>query len=190
MAFPWALFERLSLASGNIVEDMKLTVDLVRIGVMPHFCANVSVFSSFPSSEDATHAQRKRWEHGHIATVFKYGLPALAESVFALDSKRVALALDICVPPLSLLMMLFTSVVLVVGLVLYLFGIGQLAFTMMLLSGGAMLLGLLLVWFRFGRHLVTVKMLVMIPAYVISKLSLYLAYLTSRQHDWNRTERD
>lgn len=189
MAFPWAILQGLSLASSNIVEDMKITLDLIEKGTMPMFCSNASVASTFPSTNDAADAQRRRWEHGHLATIFKYGIPAVAKGMMGLNMQKTMLALDICVPPLALLFILLVmgsmASVLAIPMVdaaRYTTGFFLVAWIMF----GA---SLSMAWSRFGREVVTFKTVLGIPAYVVSKLPLYLKFLTDRQKEWNRTDR-
>ena len=84
MAFPWAVIDRADLAHGDMVEDMKLGIDLALQGYAPLFCPDTLVSSEFPSSEQVSDKQRTRWEHGHMATIliesprlsFEGGFPA------------------------------------------------------------------------------------------------------------------
>ncbi len=52
MVFPWTLLSSLRLASGNIVEDMKMGLDCARAGFPPLFCPEAMVLSHFPASTD------------------------------------------------------------------------------------------------------------------------------------------
>lgn len=189
MALPWGLAERLALASGNIVEDMKLTLDLIDLGTLPLFCADASVQSAFPTSEQAATDQRRRWEHGHIATILGHGLPALGRSLLKGDISRIALALDVCVLPLSLfLLLLMAATLLALGAVVLL-GTGQVALAILALAWGLTLSGLTLAWYRFGRQILPARTLLGIPRYVLAKRSLYLKFFTQRQKEWNRAGR-
>jgi len=190
MALPWAVLERLSLASGHIVEDMKLTLDLVDEGALPLFCADACVISAFPATEEAAAGQRRRWEHGHIATILGHGLPALWRSLRKGDPRRLALALDVCVPPLSLFLMLLALATLLTLPAVLFFDLGQEALALLGLSWGLTLTGLSLAWFRFGRDLIPARRLFLMPVYVASKLLLYLEFFTRRQKEWNRADRE
>ncbi|OGT91766.1 MAG: hypothetical protein A2286_06870 [Gammaproteobacteria bacterium RIFOXYA12_FULL_61_12] len=190
MALPWAVLERLSLASGHIVEDMKLTLDLIDEGALPLFCADACVISAFPATEEAAAGQRRRWEHGHIATILGHGLPALWRSLRKGDPQRLALALDVCVPPLSLFLVLLALATLLILPAVLFFDLGQGALALLGLSWGLTLAGLFLAWFRFGRDLIPVRRLLLMPIYVASKLLLYLEFFTRRQKEWNRADRE
>ncbi len=189
MAFPWDLLQQLSLASSNIVEDMKLTVDLIGRGTMPVFCGNAAVISSFAPAPDSANAQRRRWEHGHLATLLKYGLPAVGRGIRDLDMRKTMLALDICVPPLSLLVMLLVAVTLASLVAAPAVEAARYTAAVCLLAWLALCTGLGLVWRRFARGSFDARTLWRIPAYAASKIPLYFKFLTSRQKEWNRTDR-
>jgi cellulose synthase/poly-beta-1,6-N-acetylglucosamine synthase-like glycosyltransferase len=189
MAFPWRVLHSLSLASSNIVEDMKLTVDLIGRRTLPLFCRDAAVISAFAPAPDSAGAQRRRWEHGHLATLFKYGIPALARALWKRDAAGIMLALDICVPPLSLLVMLLfilscasTAAIPFVDVALYTTGACAVAWL-------ALFIGLGLAWRRFARGEFSLKTLTRIPVYAASKVPLYFRFLTGREKEWNRTAR-
>ena len=54
MTFPWEVISQAELASGHVVEDLKLGLDLARIGYPPLFHPLVTVTSYFPSSVEGT----------------------------------------------------------------------------------------------------------------------------------------
>jgi cellulose synthase/poly-beta-1,6-N-acetylglucosamine synthase-like glycosyltransferase len=189
MAFPWTLLQQLSLASSDIVEDMKLTVDLIERGTLPLFCRDAAVISAFADAPVAATAQRRRWEHGHIATLLHYGIPAAARAFRARDPARIMLALDICVPPLSLLVMLLMAGSIVSVLALPLLDAARYTTTVFAAAWIALSAGLALAWRGFARGELSLRMLLKIPAYAFSKIPLYLKFFTGRQREWNRTDR-
>src|SRR5581483_3783566 len=69
MIFPWDLINAAELATGNIVEDMQLGLDLAAIGKAPYFFPFVKVTSEFPVTAAGTESQRQRWVQGHLATI-------------------------------------------------------------------------------------------------------------------------
>ena len=69
MAFPWEVIRSANLASGSIVEDLKLGLDLTQTGSPPLFCPSACVKSHFPLSIEGAKSQRKRWEEGHISMI-------------------------------------------------------------------------------------------------------------------------
>lgn len=189
MAFPWAVIRQAVLASGNIVEDMQLGIDLAIAGYSPKFCPAAKVIGMLPQQDQAAKSQRTRWEHGHLQTIATQ-VPKLLQA--ALRQKRIdllAMALDLSIPPLSLLVMLWlatTSLTIGAGFL----GLSWLPVLMMGVAGGMLVLAILLAWLRFGRDQLPAKTLLAIPLYVLWKIPLYLAFLVRPQTKWVRTERD
>uniref|UniRef100_Q07SN4 Glycosyl transferase, family 2 n=1 Tax=Rhodopseudomonas palustris (strain BisA53) TaxID=316055 RepID=Q07SN4_RHOP5 len=189
MAFPWNVIESAELASGSIVEDMKLGLDLAVSGKAALFCPAALVTSEFPSSQAAAQQQRRRWEHGHI------GLIRTAPALLWLGATRrnielVALALDLAIPPLVLLgVMLMTITIISAGSVLF----GFTPKATLIAAAGLMvyLTALVISWWRWGRDLLTLRSLGQLAPYALARLKSY-ARLISRgaTAEWIRTERD
>jgi hypothetical protein len=64
------------------------------------------------------------------------------------------------------------------------------AFQLLLLSFFYFAAMLTSVWWRYGQAYLSAKELSGIPQYVISKLSIYFAFIFKRQKEWIRTDRD
>ncbi|NMM39126.1 MAG: glycosyltransferase [Glaciimonas sp.] len=189
MAFPWPLMEQAELASGHIVEDLKLGLDFARQGQAPLFCPEAQVTSVFPVNAQGVQSQRTRWEHGHLGMMLKEGPRLLLESLRTANRDLFALTVDMCVPPLALL----TLVVLIFGLV----GMALLALTgnalpwsLALINPAILGVAVLLAWARFGRSILTFRNLAYAPIYALSKIPLYLKFLVRRQVEWVRSHRD
>ena len=190
MAFPWRLIADAPLASGHLVEDMKLGIDLTLAGRAPRFEPRALVTSRFPEPGAAATRQRTRWEHGHLATLLSDGPRLLGRGLARRDAACVALALDLMVPPLALLLGLTLAMAAVNGLVGWaLLG----AVTPAWVSAAALgLLGavVLIAWVRVGRDLLQLRELACAPFYAAAKLPIYLRFLVGRQVDWVRAKRD
>ena len=189
MALPWRTIENLNLATGNIVEDMRLAIELTIEGHGPMFVESASVVSQLPSRKRAKKSQRTRWEHGHLATLATQ-VPRLLGA--ALRQRRIDLpgvALDLCVPPLSLLAM-FWLAGFAAAVVAYSMGHSVLPLAILVTSGVLMMIGTLAAWCRFGRRQLPLSTLLAAPWYVISKLPIYLRFILRRETTWIRTERD
>jgi cellulose synthase/poly-beta-1,6-N-acetylglucosamine synthase-like glycosyltransferase len=189
MAVPWAVLRDAPLASGNIVEDMRLGVDLAVAGYPPRFAPSAEVRGELPAGRRAARTQRQRWEHGHLATLLTQG-PRLAAA--AVRQRRVdllGLAAELGVPPLSVLGLLWAAAVAASSAQWY---AGGEALPLLLLvgGGGAALTAALLAWAMFGRQVLPPTALLAAPWYVLGKLPIYLAFLLRPQRAWVRTERD
>jgi cellulose synthase/poly-beta-1,6-N-acetylglucosamine synthase-like glycosyltransferase len=189
MAFPWRLIASVSLANGHLVEDMKLGVDLAMQGTPPQFAPDVLVTSSFPTTAQGVASQRQRWEHGHLAMLGRE-LPRLIGAALIRRSPiAFALAADLLVPPLALLVLLLV-LVLALGLV----GLLAAGWTVPVAIAGTSLallcVATLLAWSKHGRSVLTLSDLLSVPSYVLWKIPLYLRFVFNRQIDWIRTQRD
>lgn len=189
MAFPWQVISQVNLASGHIVEDMKLGVDLAKLKLAPRFCPAALITSEFPSSAEGIKTQRTRWEHGHIGMIVKEGLPLIMQSIQQANLNMLALALDMCVPPLALLVLIISTLSAVCMFIVIL--------TQQLMPWSWIFLDLLLVatavilaWYKFGRHIVKFSELLMVPLYVLAKVPLYIKFVFKRQSEWVRSKRD
>jgi cellulose synthase/poly-beta-1,6-N-acetylglucosamine synthase-like glycosyltransferase len=189
MAFPWQVLETVKVGHGNIVEDMQLGIDCTINGFPPIFCPAAVVYSDFPEQSSAELTQRTRWEHGHLLTIF-HQLPILVKASYRQKNWRLfAMALDIGVPPLSLLVMLALGALVALSVSSWITGSPR-AFFMVLASFFYFAAMLASVWLRYGRDYLSAKELSSIPLYVVSKLSIYLAFIFKRQKEWVRTDRD
>lgn len=189
MAFPWSCIARAELASGHIVEDLKLGLELARDGSPALFCPEALVTSDFPSSAEGLKSQRTRWEHGYLSVIVRDAAPMIARSLAKRSLPLLALSLDLCVPPIALLVLL-TSAVWLAAAVFYalagrapplLFASGELA----LLAGCV-----LIAWARYGRDIISGASLAFAPLYALAKIPLYARFLVARQIDWVRSKRD
>lgn len=189
MAFPWSVISKATLASGNIVEDMQLGIDLAIAGSSPLLCTDGQVIGLLPQQEKAAKTQRTRWEQGHLQTIFTQVPRLLTAFVQQKRLDLLVMALDLSVPPLSLLVMILTSALLIsiggglVGLSWYpaqILGISELLLVSTVIA----------VWAKYGRSVISLKQLMSVPLYILWKLPVYLSIVKRPQQEWVRTERD
>jgi cellulose synthase/poly-beta-1,6-N-acetylglucosamine synthase-like glycosyltransferase len=187
MAFPWDLVRRLQLASGHLVEDMKMGADCARAGHPPLFCPDVSVTSEFPVSREGIQSQRTRWEHGHLAMILSEVPPLLRDALAGRGRGTLALAADMCVPPLGLLGFAI-AVLCAVAAVLQ--AVGETTpLPIALAAAVGLALAILVSWIGFGRQTVSLGRLAYALLYVAAKLPMYLRFLFRRQVQWVRSRR-
>lgn len=189
MAMPWDVIRKAPLASGNIVEDMNLGMDLAIAGYSPIFCPEAQVTSVLPQKEQAAKSQRTRWEHGHLQTI-KTQVPRLLKT--ALQTWRLdllVLALDLLVPPLSLLVMAWLGATLL-SLVGVWLGASPIPVMLLAVAGGLLIGAILFAWAKYARSYLPATALIAIPVYILWKIPVYFAFLLKPQKTWVRTERD
>lgn len=189
MAFSWHDLAQSNLASGHLVEDMKLGLDLAQAGRYPYYTQAAEVKSYFPTSLEGLATQRARWEHGHLGVIVtelpKYLWSAIRQKRWAM----LAQVLDLMVPPLALL---FVSAVALWLVALVDWWLSHSVLPLALATGVLGLLGsgILLAWLFFGRKIIGLKSLLLAPIILLMKIPLYIKFVVSRQVDWVRSKRD
>jgi len=189
MAFPWECIGTAPVATAHIVEDVQLGVALALAGTPPLYCPEAGVSSVFPQSRQGLREQRTRWEHGHLSTALRESPRLLARGLLRRDRGLIALGLDLCVPPLALLLLLIAALWLGSASLSLVSGAGL----ALLLSTAAVLLlaaSVLLSWSRYGRRVVSLGELLCAGCYALRKIPLYVRFLLARQSDWVRSKRD
>ena len=190
MAFPWASLKDVDLASGNIVEDMKLGLDLAIAGHPPIMCPDALVMGEQPQQSATAMTQRTRWEHGHLQTLLTCVPPLLWQGIKQGRLGLIALALDLCVPPLSLLVMLWLAGATAITATTLLLGTPWLAAIVVYGAGLGLFIAIGLAWAGFARQDIPVGKLLSIPLYILWKIPLYFKFLSGPEAKWIRTERD
>jgi cellulose synthase/poly-beta-1,6-N-acetylglucosamine synthase-like glycosyltransferase len=189
MAFPWALLRDAKLASGEIVEDMKLGLDLAQAGHPPLFCPEALVTSEFPADEGARGTQRTRWEHGHLGLIVTEAPSLFWQALRRGDAKLVALTLDLAVPPLALLALVVGGLTAISGLAAALGWASPMLFFVALGALGLLVLSVLVAWARWGRAILSLRELLALPLYALAKVPMYALFWVRRQTEWVRTKR-
>lgn len=188
MAFPWAVIEQAPLASGHLVEDMQLGIDLSLQGHCPHFCEQALVTSEFPTSDQGLQTQRRRWEHGHLSVIQSQVPRLVRASVQQGRTALLGLALDLGVPPLASLVALLTLICLASGLLSIWTGHWWLS-APSVLGWVTVAATVTWAWRRMGQGILSSADLLGIPMYVLAKAPVYAAFLTGRETSWVRTRR-
>jgi len=188
MAFPWSVFEKLPLATDNIVEDLALSLHLTKAGHAPGFFEQATVTSA-AASQQATLEQRSRWEHGFLAIARTHGLAAVKRGLLSFDWRTLWLGLHLMVPPLALLLTLGLVSEVLLGVIAVSTGYWLPFFTL-----GSVLLAVLsatfLNWVAGGRQWMAPRSLIFLPLYVLWKLPLYGRFLIGKTATWVRTQRN
>lgn len=187
MALPWECVQRVCLAGGHIVEDMKLAVDLAVAGHPPSFCPHGGV-TGILAAGSAALIQRRRWEHGSLLIQLTQLPRLLKEAVRQVRPALLGMALDLTVPPLSLLVMAWAvATALAAGASLA--GLTSTPFWILTAGGGCLAAAVVLSWARFGRGVIALRHLLAAPLYAAWKLPLYVGFIFRRERSWVRTPR-
>ncbi|HSU69383.1 MAG TPA: glycosyltransferase family 2 protein [Tepidisphaeraceae bacterium] len=188
MALPWDVIRKISLADGNIVEDLQLGLNLASAGCAPLFCPAARVTGRLPSGTDAAITQRRRWEHGHLRTIFTQAPRLLKAALTHRSFAPLVLALDVAVPPLSLLAL---AVICISPLIILAAWFGAPRLPAVLVGAGVVLgfVSLLAAWAGFARRIVPFSTILAAPFYIAWKVPMYVAFLVRPQRQWVRTPR-
>lgn len=189
MAFPWQVIARANLATSDIVEDMKMGLDMASVGYAPIFFPNALVTSTFPEVIEAEQGQRKRWEHGHLTMIISVLPTAAMQALKQRSLELLVMAMDLVVPPLALLGLL-AGLVCTMSLAYALFTGSNTPFIISAITISIFTSSALLSWLRWGRSVVSFTDLLKVPFYILAKIPLYISYLFKRQKEWIRTDRD
>ncbi len=185
MAFPWSVIAAMDLASGAIVEDMKLGIDLAIAG-NPVTLSTAQVTSTLAQKSQAANEQRKRWEHGHMQSILTYAPQILRAGLVQGRLDLLVFALDLCIPPLSLLVMMWVGIFsLSAGLI----SVGTMPLLISAIAGVCLFLAITIAWAGYGRSMISLGQLARVPFYILGKVPLYFKFISDRQQAWNRTDR-
>lgn len=189
MAFPWPVIRSADLSTGIIVEDLKLGLELAAAGHPPMFCPSAVVTSTFPNSAQGSKTQRHRWEQGHIGLILTKSPALLFSTVSGWNKDLMALALDLIVPPITLLALSLTAMVLAAAIAT-LAGASLYPLVISLISALLIVAATILAWAKYGREILPPQSFALIGRYFLGKLNLYRAVLFGlRISRWIRTER-
>ncbi|BAZ09685.1 hypothetical protein NIES4071_14950 [Calothrix sp. NIES-4071] len=188
MAFPWSVIRSVNLASGHLSEDLKLGLDLTIAGHKSLFCPEAKVTAYLPSSLQAAKSQRTRWEHGHLQVIQTYTPTLLKEAIYQRRFDLLVSILDLCVLPLSLLVIVWLTLMtssLIVGVLTA----SWIPSVISAAAGFCFLIAIFIAWGKFASSYLPLHKLLTVPFYILWKIPVYLQFLINPQSTWIRTER-
>jgi hypothetical protein len=186
MAFPWALVSRIALASGDIVEDLALTVAAVEAGSAPYLDLGAVVTSELPRADRAAATQRARWELGSLRLAGR-AVPKLLARGLTGDWRALALALDLAAPPLALFGAAIAAT-LALAAVAAAFGFAA-PLAASAAAAGLFAGSIALAWIAYGRRVLPAAALVGVVPYLLGKARIWGPEGRRSTKRWTRTER-
>lgn len=188
MAFPWPLLRGAKLINANLAEDYKQGIDLALAGYPTYFFPDAKFTSEFPQSRKIAAGQRRRWEHGSLEAILKEAPLLIKTAIAKRDSRLLAMAIDLCIPPLALLSLLVAASF---GAFLMTAWSGATSIPLVISAITALLFAsaVFFTWRRFGRDVLPPAAVFKIPLYVVSKVPLYLGFIFKREREWVKTKR-
>jgi cellulose synthase/poly-beta-1,6-N-acetylglucosamine synthase-like glycosyltransferase len=189
MAFPWEIIAEARLATGALVEDLMLGLELASDGHPPIFCPTATVTSEFPHTGEGSRSQQLRWERGHLS-VIAAAIPGLfVKALRRRDVSLFALTLDAAVPPLSFLWII---ILLLLGLSFVFWRMGASSVALWVAAGDfAGFTGAAAAcWIKWGRDLLPLTSVLLLAARPLTKLPFYFQILFKKNRQiWIRTDR-
>lgn len=189
MAFPFGLLKDRDLGNSRLAEDTALGIALASSGHPPDFVSDAKVYSYFPVSQVGSEQQRLRWEKGHIDNIVDLVPGALFKSLISGNLGLAILAIDMAIPPLSLLVLVTVLCTVIAGVALAL-GASSTALAISSLSILSVVLGTMIAWTAVGRDILPFRELVRLPLHSIKKLGFYHSISRGKTASvWVRTDR-
>ena len=194
MCFSRPLVDRFGYPATSVVEDIELALMYLRHGVGVKFMPGAQVFGQMATTTDQADSQRKRWEGGRKALIKEWALPLWREGWRERSFPKLDGAMDLFVPPLTLLVMAISLgwlLMLVLCMLhaspLSLLGLGMwsgslLAILFYLVSGLVLIRAPLQVWLQLSSA----------PLYIFWKIAVYFGMASKEKKTpsaWIRTER-
>ena len=103
MCFSHALLSEVPHRAFSLVEDLEYGVRLGERGHRVHYAHEAEVLGEMVSGEKASRSQRRRWEGGRLQMAREQGPALLLGALRARSGLLLDLAMDVLVPPLSML---------------------------------------------------------------------------------------
>lgn len=188
MAIPWSVASAVDFRNGAIVEDIRLGLDFAAAGHPPLFCPEVDIVSYFPISRSGAAAQRQRWQHGHLG-VLVASLRRLPGALLRRDGAEVALLLDLCVPPLTMLAMTLAATA-ALAAAAFALGASLAPFAIVSVAFAALTAATFAAWRASAGPTFASLGLAAVAVFVRERAQVYGGLVSRRQLQWVRTERD
>jgi hypothetical protein len=190
MAFPWAIFVGADLATGDVVEDLKLGQELGQRGHGPLLVEQALVVSDAETDRN-TLSQRRRWEGGFLRNALRVAPSLLAQNIMHADWRGTWAAINLMIPPVALLVLLDLVGLTLGGTATWLLGANgwPVLFLATYLVMAFIAIGV--AWRTGGSKFVTVGVLVRAPLYIAWKIPMYLGFARAGSpEEWQRTDRE
>ncbi|NEU13492.1 glycosyltransferase family 2 protein [Methylobacterium sp. BTF04] len=187
MAFPWPIIAAAQLASGEIVEDLKLGLDCALAGHPPVLCDAAVVTTEFPTSRQGADSQRERWQRGHLHQI-RSALGPFTIGLRRGDLPLMMQVLDMLVPPLTLLLMANAALGLV-GAVAALAGASILPVLIAMASSASLSGAIAAAWWMAKKGGHAPSQVSAFASYLGDNVALYPRLMSRAPLSWIRTDR-
>jgi len=185
MCFRREIFERFGWGSYSLAEDVEYHLELVAAGIHVWYVPEAVVEAEMPVTLGQARSQQARWERGRLDIARGRMRPLLRGFLRDRDLARIDAAMEIMLPPLSILLGAIV-VALTLALVLRALPAVALGVALLLLFSLHVFVGAALAHLTPRAYLSLVRA----PLYILWKCWVYLAAFIERtSKPWVRTER-
>ena len=186
MCFDRSLIDALGWKNHGLAEDIEQHIALLQAGERVVYEYDVLVMGSAPTRLADAREQQERWEAGRISAASQHGFPLLLRGLRSRSLPMVDAAIELLVPPLSVL----GAALVAATLVTVVFG-GQVAVIAILVAW------ISIVWYIVAgvtranlRARDVASMVITLPVYAVWKIVLYAKAVIVRPTTWKPTHRD
>ncbi|HLZ23842.1 MAG TPA: glycosyltransferase family 2 protein [Ktedonobacterales bacterium] len=185
MCFSRAVIERFGWGSYSLTEDVEYHVRLIEAGISVVYVPDAVIAAEMPVNLAQARSQQTRWERGRLDLTRDYVVPLVRGFLRSGNAARLDAAMEILLPPLSLL----------IGAVCVCLAVGGLLRWWPGLALGVVLAALLALHGIIGAALAKLSVraylsLLRAPFFIAWKCWVYLAALFGRGgNPWVRTQR-
>ena len=185
-AAPWKVLEHVQMGSAEIVEDLAITMQLIRQGAAPMLVADAVIESEFPGEDAALTRQAARWSIGSLRYGARASAGALIEGVKLERLQQIGAAIDLMIPPLTVFVSALLAIVGVCAAGWIAFGVSNpfaLALAALVIAGGAIVAA----WLKFGREILPASDLRGLVQFLFSKVAVFGAKGRESAKSWTPT---
>jgi cellulose synthase/poly-beta-1,6-N-acetylglucosamine synthase-like glycosyltransferase len=191
MCFVTETLRTIPWRASSLAEDVEYSLELCLRGVRVAFAPQASVASRMPLSGQEAESQAIRWEFGRMGMIRRYLGPLLARAIRDADLGCLDTALELSIPPMSLLFGFPLLFLFADSLIWFAFGSSSAGllgiFWALTIAGEAIYVGAGIGLSQTSGHLW--KALVHVPKYVLWKVWILIAGWLSKERAWTRTPR-
>jgi 1,2-diacylglycerol 3-beta-glucosyltransferase len=191
MCFTREVLAKVPHQAFSIVEDLEYGIRLGEAGYRVHYAGEAHVYGEMVTAGKPSRSQRRRWEGGRFLIARSHGPRLLRLALARRDPLLLDLAMDVLVPPLSILAGavgagLFLSIA---TLALHRGG-AILPLSLWAACAAGLLVYVLRGWWLSGTGARGLLDLLCAPAYMAWKLTLLVRPQARRKEEWVRTTRE
>lgn len=171
-AAPWSLIQSIGMGSDEIVEDLALTMQFTRNGVAPILAPDAVVESEFPSAETALMRQSARWSVGSLRFAWRESAGIFLEGIKKKNLQLIGAALDLMVPPLTVLGTSLVALLAASAAVWFALGVSA-PFYLVAIATSLVSIAVVASWMKVGRKILPPSELLGIIKFLAAKTSVF-----------------